>query len=365
MIGRIGVLVVLAAVLLGVVRLTIFLLRRARRQREVAASLAIRTPNGVETGMFVRLGGIEQWISIRGEDRRNPVILILHGGPATSYMGWTPIFQSWERFFTVVQWDRRGVGKTFGRNGGRGCGEMTLDRIVADGAELAQFLAAHLQQSRIILLGHSMGSMIGISLAARHPQLFHAYVGTEQLLDMARNEAVSYQIILELLREQGEGKRARQLEALGPPPYSTARRWGTKQYAAEVADRAYGAVSKQIHTMMVDSPAYTLKDHIDFVFASGFCLDKLYSQWMSFDAHRFGTRFEVPIYIITGTSDVMAPTELTEEWLETIEAPQKTLVTLPNAGHGVFATAPEAYLHALISLVGQPAAARAEVEAHP
>ena len=79
---------------------------------------------------------------------------------------------------------------------------------------------------------------------------------------------------------------------------------------------------------------------------------------MSFDAHRFGTRFEVPIYIITGTSDVMAPTELTEAWLETIEAPQKALVTLPNAGHGVFATAPEAYLNALISLVGRPVAAQ-------
>src|SRR5215831_5411720 len=169
MIQWIVLLIIAAALVLAAIKLAVFLLRRARRQREIAASLAIRTPAGIESGMFVRLGGIDQWISIRGEDRRNPVILIMHGGPATSYMGWTPVFQSWERHFTVVQWDRRGVGKTFGRNGGRGCGEMTLDRIAADGAELARFLAGHLGQERIFLLGHSMGSIIGIMLAARYP----------------------------------------------------------------------------------------------------------------------------------------------------------------------------------------------------
>jgi pimeloyl-ACP methyl ester carboxylesterase len=354
MIGWIVLAVIGAGLLLGMLRLARFLLRRARRQREIAASLAIRTPNGIESGIFVRLGGIEQWISIRGEDRRNPVVLVLHGGPATSYMGWAPLFQSWERHFTVVQWDRRGVGKTFGRNGGRGCGEMTLDRIVADGAELARFLAEHLQQDRIILLGHSMGSMIGITLASRHPQLFRAYIGTEQLLDMARNEAVSYQIILQRLREQGDFQRARKLEALGPPPYSTARRWGVKQFAAEAADKAYGSLSKRIDTMTVDSPAYTLKDHLDLIFGAGFCLGKLFAQWMTFDAHRLGTRFGIPIYIITGSSDVMAPTQLSEEWLRSIEAPGKALITIPNAGHLVFATAPEVYLNALIGLVTRP-----------
>ncbi len=328
-----------------------FFVRRARAQRANAAALAIRTPNGIETGMFVRLGGIEQWISIRGCDRANPVILIMHGGPATSYMGLAPLFRSWEDAFTVVQWDRRGVGKTFGRNGRAGSGEMTLERIVADGAELAQFLAGHLQQRKVFLLGHSMGSMIGISLAARHPQLFHAYIGTEQIIDMPRNESVSYQIILQRLRELGDTQQVRKLEKIGPPPYSRARTWGTKQYAAEAADPAYGELAKKTHTMMLNSPAYRVKDHFDFVGGSAFCISKLYPQWMSFDAHKLGTRFATPVFIITGASDVMTPTELSEEWLQTIEAPRKAMITIANAGHLVFATAREAYLDALLTHV--------------
>ena len=193
---------VLAIVALGVVG---FLAYRSQRQRSNAAALSIRAPNGIDEGMFVELGGIKQWIRIRGEDRSNPVLLVLHGGPATSYMGLTPIFQPWESAFTIVQWDRRGVGKTFGRNGRSGSGEMTLDRIAADGAELSEYLGKHLRVDKIVLLGHSMGSMIGVSMAARRPELFYAYVGTEQIIDMAVNEAVSYKIILERVRAQGNG----------------------------------------------------------------------------------------------------------------------------------------------------------------
>ena len=123
-IAILGVFAVLVVYLLA--RATRFFWARARKRRENAAAFAIRTPNGIEDGRFVRLGGVEQWIQIRGEDRANPIVLVLHGGPATSYMGLTPLFRSWERSFTVVQWDRRGVGRTFGDNGGRGCGEMTL-----------------------------------------------------------------------------------------------------------------------------------------------------------------------------------------------------------------------------------------------
>lgn len=113
-----GVLGVIVAYLL--VRAGRFFWTRARRRRENAVAFTIRTPNGIDEGRFVRLGGVEQWIQIRGEDRTNPVVLVLHGGPATSYMGLIPLFRPWERSFTVVQWDRRGVGRTFGHNGGRG-----------------------------------------------------------------------------------------------------------------------------------------------------------------------------------------------------------------------------------------------------
>jgi pimeloyl-ACP methyl ester carboxylesterase len=324
---------------------------RAHRQRLNASALAIRTPNGIDDGLFVRAGGIEQWISIRGEDRSNPVVLVLHGGPATSYMSFSAFFQPWERHFTVVQWDRRGVGKTFGRNGRDRSGEMTLDRIAADGNEIAEFVCHHLHKDKIILLGHSMGSMIGILMAARRPDLFHAYVGTEQIVDMARNEQSSYQIILERARSAGDAATVKKLERIGAPPYQKPMDWGVKQRAAEVADPEYGRIAGRIRRMVLFSPNYSLKDILDFLGGSMFCISKLYTQWMEFDARWLGTSFQTPIFIIEGENDMMTPSELASEWVSTIDAPQKAFVPINGASHLAFVTAADAYLAELVGLV--------------
>jgi len=100
---------------------------RKVRQRRVAKALTIGTPNGIVEERFVQIGGIEQWIQIRGQDRTNPVLLILHGGPGWPNATFTLALRSWERHFTVVQWDQRGVSKTLGKNGKEGSGEMTFE----------------------------------------------------------------------------------------------------------------------------------------------------------------------------------------------------------------------------------------------
>jgi pimeloyl-ACP methyl ester carboxylesterase len=336
--------------LLGVAALGGFLVYRSSRRRRNAAALAITGTDGVDEGSFVTLGGLEQWISIRGESRANPVILVLHGGPATSYVSFTPLFRGWEKDFTVVQWDRRGVGKTFGRNGAARTGEPTLERIVEDGLELAELLRARLKKPKIVLLGHSMGSMIGVSMAARRPELFHAYVGTEQIVDMPSNEDVSYRLILERVRARNERKAVAALERIGPPPYKAPRDWGTKQQQATVADTGYGAISRKMPGFLFFSPAYTLKDVLHFIGGQQFCIRKLYSQWMAFSARSLGLRFGLPVIIIQGADDVMTPTVLAAAWLDEIDAPRKMLLTIPG-GHLVFATAADAYLKQLREVV--------------
>jgi pimeloyl-ACP methyl ester carboxylesterase len=341
LIGGLGLASLVAILVMG------FLAYRALRQALRAGTLAIRTANGVRQAMFVRIGGIEQWVQIRGEDRRNPVILVLHGGMAMSYMALTPAFRAWEKHFTVVQWDRRGVGKTFGRNGARGSGEMSLERIAADGAELAEFLRTHLGRRKIILMGHSMGSQIGVTMAARRPDLFHAYVATEQIIDMPRNEAVSYQLIGQKLAALRNRKALKRLEKLGPPPYAKLLDWGAKQSLAEKADPDYGRVlQRRIGSMLLYNPGYTLGDLVDFGRANQFSGSRLFAQWMAFDARRLGMRFELPIVVIQGEEDVMTPTPLVREWLDQVDAPKKDLVLL-KAGHLSMMTAPGPYLDAL------------------
>jgi pimeloyl-ACP methyl ester carboxylesterase len=137
---------------------------RKVRQRRTARMLRVDTPTAIIEERFIRVGGIEQWISIRGEDRANPVLLVLHGGPGQTYSIFTPLLRAWEKHFTVVQWDRRGVGKTLGRNGKAGSGEMSFARMVDDGIEVTEFLRAHLHKDTVILMGGSMGNIVGLPL---------------------------------------------------------------------------------------------------------------------------------------------------------------------------------------------------------
>jgi pimeloyl-ACP methyl ester carboxylesterase len=151
----------------------------------------IKTSNGIAERGFVKIGGIDQWITIRGEDRSNPAILILHGGPGDAQSSLAYLYRHWERAFTVVQWDQRGAGRTFGRYG-NATPDMTLDRMIEDGAEVADYARRRLGQKKIILLGHSWGSVLGVYIIKRHPELFSAYVGTGQIVRWADDTATEY-----------------------------------------------------------------------------------------------------------------------------------------------------------------------------
>src|SRR6202035_4721600 len=154
---------------------TTLLARRKLRQAKVASTLRIESPQGIVEERFVSIGGIDQWISIRGEDQSNPVVFLIHGGPGSSYSIFTPHLRSWEKHFTVVQWDQRGAGKTFGGMGSRGNGAISLKQLGSDGIDVAEYLRARLHKERLFLLASSMGSTFGMQIARSRPDLFYAY----------------------------------------------------------------------------------------------------------------------------------------------------------------------------------------------
>jgi hypothetical protein len=126
---------------------------RAYHQQQNSAALAIHTLNGIDEAMFVPIGGIKQWITIRGTNRDNPAVLFLHGGPGTptNLLDFS-MAPAWSPSFTLVQWDQRGAGKSFA-NGGTAATDMTIDRMAQDGIELTLFLREHLHKDKIIIVG--------------------------------------------------------------------------------------------------------------------------------------------------------------------------------------------------------------------
>ena len=157
----------------------------------------------------------------------NPVLLLLHGGPgdATNPWGYAG-FRSWMKRFTVVQWDQRGSGRTLGRNGAALAPTITIDRMTQDGIELAELLRKTLQKDKIVLVGHSWGSTLGVFMAKARPDLFYAFVGTGQVADPGRNYAVAYDELLK--KAQATRRPARHPGAEGDWSSSVRQRTGLR-----------------------------------------------------------------------------------------------------------------------------------------
>jgi pimeloyl-ACP methyl ester carboxylesterase len=184
--------------------------------------------------MYISIGEIEQWIQIGGQAPEHPVLLFLHGGPGGTSVPVAAAWRPWEDHFTAVHWDQRGAGRTFAKNGESGCGQLTIELMVKDAIEVAEFLISHLAQPKILLVGHSWGSALGIHMLKRRPELFSAFVGTGQLVNMRQNEEHNYRRQMEQAERLGNEEAVRALRAIGPPPFPdrnsliTLREWADR-----------------------------------------------------------------------------------------------------------------------------------------
>ena len=321
---------------------------RTWQQHENAIAYEITAPSGIQAASFVHIGGIDQWISIRSEDRANPVLLFLHGGPGNSILPLEPAFRSWERYFTVVQWDQRGAGKTYGRNG-RDEQPMTVERIVRDGIEVVEYLRARLQKSKIVLLGHSWGTQIGMQMVLARPDLFSSYVGTGQVVSIREKEAFIYADTLRRLRAAGDSNGVRALERIGAPPYRNNHDLEVQRHWSERYDiPAERDLRARFTPMVAFAPDFSLRDIYNLLYASEWTAQELFADEQQFDARACCTAFEVPVFVFNGDHDTITPSELVQPWFELVRAPSKKLVVMKGAGHSAVLVETDAFLELLL-----------------
>jgi pimeloyl-ACP methyl ester carboxylesterase len=327
------------------------------RRRTIAHRLTVPSPGIGEHG-YVRIGGVDQWVQIRGADRANPVLLMLHPHGA-SLIPLTPLYTSWERHFTVVQWDRRTVGRTRRAARRSGDADWTFDRFIADGVELVEHLRQRLGQDRVVLAAHSQGTVIGVGMARRRPDLFHAYVGIGQMVDMARNESALYERLLAQTRAAGRHRVAEGLVKLGPPPYPDRATWIRRLRYATAVDPEWRTWQKVAMVRTLLMPGYSVRDILGWFTDIMVFPQHLYDETMAVTPETLGTRFEAPVLLLHGTEDAYAIPELAQEYVESIEAPAKTYVPLHGLGHMAPFLAPDRILDELTALIPAPPSRRA------
>jgi pimeloyl-ACP methyl ester carboxylesterase len=303
------------------------------RQRS-AREYTIDKTKGVYDASFVPIGGIEQWITVRGTDRANPLLLFLHGGPGEATNMWSyPFFLEWENHFTVVQWDQRGAGRTFGRSGRTSTPGMTRERMAQDGVEVAEYLCKHYGKRKVLLVGHSWGTVLGLRMVQIKPELFAAYVGTGQVSDETRSYSVAYEALVAKARAVHNQQAIDELTHVGPPPYTSGqgfqvqRRWSNR---FEGADKFLPATLG----LCLEAPGYTATDLDDLLAGEVFSADHLVSHTTTMKD--FGLKFRVPMFFFEGREDFTTPTGMARKYMGALEAPRKEFVLIEGGHFAVF-----------------------------
>jgi proline iminopeptidase len=166
----------------------------------------------------VAIGGVQQWVSVRGEDPSAPVLLFLHGGPGGSEYGpRRKYLRALERRWRVVDWEQRGAGRSF--RGDEDATVLTLDRLVLDGVELVEWICNELAVERVVLVGHSFGTVLGVLMSQKAAGRIGAYVGAAQVVQWAVQEELGYDWALAEARRQGKARAFDALERLGRPAH--------------------------------------------------------------------------------------------------------------------------------------------------
>ena len=333
------------------------LLRPLMRRRN-ARRLSAPAPAGIVEETFVSSGGMEYWMTIRGEDRDNPILFFLHGGPGAGHTMFNSLTRPWEKYFTVVQWDQRGSGKTLRRNGPSKRGELSLAQLERDSVAVAEHVLEHLGTDKVILVASSVGSTFGAALAKHRPDLLHAYVGTDQNT-CASAQSLSYRLTLEWLRDSGNDRGARAVERIGP--YH--RNWSVEQFEemAQWTIKANPAIPNMVKDIifpaLMSSPTHSLRDIRDIGRGIKLSTRQLYKDLLDFDVRVLGVDFAVPFFIFQGDSDAITPTAAAFEYFQEIRAPHKEFVLIKHCGHLAAFTRPEQFLHELVAGVRPLAAA--------
>lgn len=334
----------------------------------VAAILLLATAIGgnaqapkteIDRVLFVPLGGIDQWISIRGDNSANPALLVVHGGPGEAQWPQAEVYRPWEKAFIVVQWDQRGAGHTFGRYGIK-TPDVTLDRISKDGVELAEYLCRELGKKKIIVLGHSWGSLVAIRMVQIHPDLFAAYVGTGQAASWMALVNTQYDLLLAKARKDGNQATVKELEAIGRPGPTNGDHWS---FLNKYNFRSLWAPSDQVWLQHLRGQAAELEAREPEQFKNledgmQFTAERVLPDQIATNLPMTACNIHAAYFVIQGQDDVITPTQAAIDYFKCVKAPKKELILIPNSGHFAFMTASDKFLETLTSKVRPVAISR-------
>ncbi len=307
-------------------------------------------PGSLAEKSWVTINGVEMGMIIKSRDIKKPVLLFVHGGPGMPEYWLNASYPAHlDEVFTVVWWDQRGTGLSY--NSKIPTDTMTTAQLVSDTISVSRYLCQRFRQDKIYLMGHSFGTYLGIQAAVQAPQLYHAYIGVAQSVNLALSEELAYEWLLNYYRD--DKKILNQLEKF---PYGTAAyeriRDRVMHEAGIGTTHTMYSVITGIFLAVMKHREYTLKEKFQVWQGKAFSKSSpLNEEFRQANLSDLITRLDLPVLFFSGAYDYTVNHHLSEIFLEDIKAPQKHFYLFEDSAHSPIFEEPEAVLKILKALI--------------
>lgn len=295
--------------------------------------------------VFLEINGTRQGMFLKSQDTTKPVLLFLHGGPGSPEIVIDQAFPTrLDELFTVCWWEQRGAGLSF--KASLPAETMTLDQFIDDTIAVTHFLRQRFGQEKIYVLGHSWGSLLGVLVASRAPELFHAYIGTGQVVRQAESERLAYNYMIDEFRAKGDSAMLRRLER-HPINDDAAIDMSYMMLRTAAMDRlGIGAMRQRLSMgrfarLILRFRGYTLREKLNMVRGSQFSIHWLLRALLEADVPARVPRLEIPAYILQGVYDYQVSYALARDYAQALEAPVKGFYSFTDSAHSPVFEQPE------------------------
>ena len=320
--------------------------------------------NSVATTEMLELNGAKQFVMVRGNDRRKPILLFLHGGPGFpwSWLHHSTLGESYEEAFVTVHWDQRGAGRSYSPDAAQA---LSVQQLVEDTLALTDVLRERFAQEKIYLLGWSWGSVLGFHAVDQAPEKYHAYIATG--VSTAEDEKTQKACLDWLEFEAAERgdtdvaqalEEARAAQELSDCPLDLVAAYGGALYGED-------DINGPVLGLGVRSPEYRPLDYLNFVrgMAGENRAVMVEDMWRGGGLPSSVTSLDVPAYFFLGRHDYQTPSSVAAEYFEQLKAPSKKLVWFEASAHMPFYEQSERFFREL-ARVKSEASTSAEQQAH-
>ncbi|HSQ51971.1 MAG TPA: alpha/beta hydrolase [Nitrospiraceae bacterium] len=307
-------------------------------------------PGSVAEIRYLRLGGVDQWVMIRGESVANPALILLHGGPGFPEMRLFRHFNAAiEKSFTVVYWEQRGTDKSFDRK--IPSSSLTVEQLIADLDELVEAVRKRLGKDKVVIYGHSWGSALGVLYVARFPDKVAAYVGTGQLGDWPASELSSYAFVLAEAERRNNRKALKELRAIGAPPHTFREMMVQRKWLVRFVGIARGMSLWKFFRITLCGPESSIFDLPNILRGSLSTPNAMWAEVSALNLVKAVPVLQVPVFFFIGRHDHVVASETSVAYFDMLTAPSKSLVWFEDSAHEPPVEEPAKFNAAMAELV--------------